>query len=587
MQLSDNALRVLEARYLLRDEDRNVVETPDGLFRRVAHAIAAAEQGDSERICWEETFYQRMTRLEFLPNSPTLMNAGTEIGQLSACFVIPVDDDMESIFSALKNMALVQRSGGGTGFSFSRLRPKGDVVTATGGIASGPVSFMKIFDSATENIKQGGKRRGANMGILRVDHPDILEFIHAKEDEKTLQNFNISVAVTDAFMDAVARDASWELINPRTQLAVGSIPARYLFSEIVNSAWKTGDPGLIFLDAINRHNPTPDIGMIESTNPCGEVPLLPYESCNLGSINLGKLIHEKNNKAEVKWATLQTITEEAVRFLDNVITVNRYPIPEIEKATKGNRKIGLGVMGFAEALVRLGISYDSQEAVRVAEDIMAFIMQTSSRASIRLAEERGSFPNWEKSIYASKNEKRRNATLTAIAPTGTISIIANTSASIEPFFALAYRRTNVLGGQTLWEVNPLLLEYLDREGIRWESIADEVQATGSLKNITSIPEKLKRLFVTALELSPERHLAIQSAFQKHVDNSVSKTVNLPQDASPQDIWNIYWRAWELGLKGVTIYRYHSKSSQVLELGVEEQPEHYDHASKCDPYECRV
>ncbi len=586
MDLSDNALRVLSARYLLRDENRNLIETPEQLFQRVARAIASAEP-PGKRAQWEETFHKRMSSLEFLPNSPTLMNAGTELGQLSACFVLPVEDDMESIFSALKNMALVQRSGGGTGFSFSRLRPKGDVVTGTGGVASGPVSFMKIFDSATENIKQGGKRRGANMGILRVDHPDILEFIHSKEDEKTLQNFNISVAVTDAFMSAVAHNDSWNLINPRTQSPTGSIPARTLFQEIVNSAWKTGDPGLIFLDTINRHNPTPSLGMIESTNPCGEVPLLPYESCNLGSINISKLVREQNGKTAIDWQSLQAITEEVVRFLDNVIEVNRYPIPEIEKATKGNRKIGLGIMGFAEVLVRLGVSYGSEEAVRIAEEIMSFLLKTATQASARLAEERGTFPNWQASIYFPTNEKRRNATLTAIAPTGTISIIANTSASIEPFFALAYRRTNVLGGQTLWEVNPLLLEYLEKYGIRWDTVAEEVQETGSLKNVKSVPDELKRLFITALELPPERHLAIQHAFQKHVDNSVSKTVNLPHDASPQDVWNIYWRAWELGLKGVTIYRYHSKSSQVLELGLDEEPEHYDHSSKCDPYECRV
>ncbi|MCL6624847.1 MAG: adenosylcobalamin-dependent ribonucleoside-diphosphate reductase, partial [Fimbriimonadales bacterium] len=346
MHLSENALRVLSARYLLRDENRRVVETPEQLFHRVARAIASAEPPQG-RAQWEETFYHRLARLEFLPNSPTLMNAGTELGQLSACFVLPVDDDMESIFSALKNMALVQRSGGGTGFSFSRLRPKGDVVTATGGIASGPVSFMKIFDAATENIKQGGKRRGANMGILRVDHPDIREFIHSKEDERTLQNFNISVAVTDAFMSAVERNDEWALINPRTQSPVGRIPARTLFQEIVDSAWKTGDPGLVFIDAINRHNPTPNIGTIESTNPCGEVPLLPYESCNLGSINLSKFIREHQGRFSIDWEGLRTITEDAVRFLDDVIEVNRYPIPEIEKATKGNRKIGLGVMGFA------------------------------------------------------------------------------------------------------------------------------------------------------------------------------------------------------------------------------------------------
>jgi ribonucleoside-diphosphate reductase alpha chain len=590
LRLSPNARRVLEARYLRRDAERRLVETPEELFARVARAIAEAELllGTAEKARrWEEIFYELLLSRDFLPNSPTLMNAGTPLGQLSACFVLPVGDTMEEIFEAVKQMALVQRTGGGTGFSFSRLRPKGDVVASTGGEASGPVSFMKIFDSATEHIKQGGKRRGANMGVLRVDHPDILEFITAKRDERTLQNFNISVAVTDAFMEAVRRDQEYELINPRTGRVVRRMSARCVFEEIVRAAWQTGDPGLLFLDAINRANPTPHLGAIEATNPCGEVPLLPYESCNLGSINLAHMLREREGRADVDWEKLRATVRKAVRFLDDVIEVNRYPIPEIERMTRGNRKIGLGVMGFAELLIRLGLSYDSDEAVALAEQVMQAIAEEALVASAELAAERGVFPNWKGSVHEARNHPVRHATLTAIAPTGTISIIADTSASIEPLFALAYRRTHVLGGQTLYEVNPLLLEYLDRYGLRAEDVLEAVLARGRLRDVAQVPEEVKRLFVTALEIPPDRHLRIQAAFQRAVDNSVSKTINLPEEATVEEVARAYWHAWELGLKGITIYRYGSKSAQVLELGVDEEAHHYDHASRCDPEECRV
>ncbi len=590
LRLSPNARRVLEARYLRRDAERRLVETPEELFARVARAIAEAELllGTAEKARrWEEIFYELLISRDFLPNSPTLMNAGTPLGQLSACFVLPVGDTMEEIFEAVKQMALVQRTGGGTGFSFSRLRPKGDVVASTGGEASGPVSFMKIFDSATEHIKQGGKRRGANMGVLRVDHPDILEFITAKRDERTLQNFNISVAVTDAFMEAVRRDQEYELINPRTGRIARRMSARSVFEEIVRAAWQTGDPGLLFLDAINRANPTPHLGAIEATNPCGEIPLLPYESCNLGSINLTHMLREREGRVEVDWEKLRATVRKAVRFLDDVIEVNRYPIPEIERMTRGNRKIGLGVMGFAELLIRLGLPYDSDEAAALAEQLMRTIAEEALAASTELAEERGVFPNWKGSVHEARNHRLRNATLTAIAPTGTISIIADTSASIEPLFALAYRRTHVLGGQTLYEVNPLLLEYLDRYGLDAKDVLEAVLARGRLREVAQVPEELKRLFVTALEIPPDRHLHIQAAFQRAVDNSVSKTINLPEEATVEDVARAYWRAWELGLKGITIYRYGSKSAQVLELGLDEEAHHYDHASRCDPEECRV
>jgi len=588
LKLSENAVRVLEARYLRRDAQRKLVETPEQLFERVARAIAHAEVllgNAGQATYWQDEFYKLLSSLSFLPNSPTLMNAPQ--GQLSACFVLPVDDTMEGIFDAVKQMALVQRSGGGTGFSFSRLRPRGSGVASTGGEASGPVSFMRIFDCATENIKQGGKRRGANMGILRVDHPDILEFIAAKLDGASLQNFNLSVGVTDAFMEAVREDSRYDLVHPGTKQSVGRLEAKRVFDAIVDAAWRTGDPGLFFLDAVNRGNPTPHLGALEATNPCGEIPLLPYESCNLGSINLATVVHSRNGRTAIDWEKLRGIVQQAARFLDNVIEVNEYPFPDIDRMTRGNRKIGLGVMGFAELLIRLGISYESDAAVQTADRLMRAIAEEARTASQKLAEERGAFLNWKGSVHEAHNHKVRNATFTAIAPTGTISIIAGTSASIEPLFALAYRRTHTLGGRKLYEINSLLQEYLRHYGLASEKLIAGILERGQLEGMPGLPEEARRLFMTALEIPPERHLQIQVAFQRHVDNSVSKTINLPQEAKPQDVAHAYRRAWELDLKGVTIYRYGSKAAQVLELGVDEEAHHYDHASKCDPQECKV
>lgn len=590
LNLSQNALRVMEARYLRRDAQGRITESPEQLFRRVAHAVAGAELLMGNRVqaaFWEEEFYKMLIALDFLPNSPTLMNAGTQLGQLSACFVLPVEDTMEDIFDAIKQMALIQRTGGGTGFSFSRLRPKADIVASTGGEASGPVSFMKIFDCATENVKQGGKRRGANMGILRVDHPDIMEFVAAKGDGTTLQNFNISVGVTDCFMQALRRNERYDLIHPRSGRPVGSIPVKEVFGAIVGAAWRTGDPGLVFLDAINRANPTPHLGQIEATNPCGEIPLLPYESCNLSSINLIHMLSEGDQQTELDWLKLRATVRKAVRFLDDVITVNKFSLPEIERITLGNRKIGLGVMGFADMLIQLGIPYGSAESVAIAGRLMGSIADEARSASRELARERGVFPNWHGSVHEANNLKIRNATLTAIAPTGTISIIGNTSASIEPLFALAYRRSHVLEEQTLYETNSIFLEYLRSRGMAEDKIVEQIFIKGRLHGVVGVPEELKQLFITALEISPEQHLQIQAAFQHHVDNSVSKTINLPEEAMPEDIAQVYWRAWQLGLKGITIYRYGSNTRQVLELGAGEAMYHYDHASRCDPDECKV
>jgi len=590
LELTENALRVLEARYLRRDAERQIIETPEELFESVARAVSHAEllSGNARKAqYWQGRYHELLTSLDFLPNSPTLMNAGKPLGQLSACFVLPVEDSMEGIFEAVKQMALVQRTGGGTGFSFSRLRPRGDIVETTSGEASGPVSFMKIFDCATENIKQGGKRRGANMGILRVDHPDLLEFIWSKRDGMTLRNFNISVGVTDAFMEAVREDRRYDLVHPGSGRSTGRFRAKEVFEAITEAAWRTGDPGLVFLDTINRANPTPHLGSIEATNPCGEIPLLPFESCNLGSINLSHMLREVNGRRNLNWEKLRTTVREATRFLDDVIEVSKYPIPEIERMTRGNRKIGLGVMGFAEMLIGLGISYDSDEAVRTGEEVMEAIALEAMRTSEELASERGVFPNWKGSIYEKEGRKVRNATQTAIAPTGTISIIAGTSSSIEPLFALAYRRSHVLEEQTLFEVNPIFKEHLGRLGLKADHVMEKILEKGCIRDVKGIPEEAKRIFVTALEISPKRHLEIQAAFQRHVNNSVSKTINLPGEATVKDVAEAYRRAWEIGLKGITVYRYGSKSSQILELGKGEEAHHYDHASKCDPEECKV
>lgn len=590
MQLSENARRVLQARYLRRDAEGRVNETSDQLFARVARAIAHAELllGNREQAAfWEERFHKLLTSLDFLPNSPTLMNAGTPLGQLSACFVLPIEDSMESIFGAVRDMALVQRSGGGTGFSFGKLRPAGDLIASTGGTSSGPISFMKIFDCATENIKQGGKRRGANMGVLPVDHPDILEFIDAKRTAGVLANFNLSVGVTDAFMLAVERNQPHELHHPTTGRVTGRLNAREVFDRLVEASWAAGDPGLIFLDTINHAQPTPSLGPIEATNPCGEVPLLPYESCNLGSINLAHIIKEERDTTLVDWTRLAEVVHQAIRFLDDVLVVNRYPLPEIEAVALMNRKVGLGVMGFAELLIRLGLPYRSEGAVAFARQLMHFISQEAHRASAELASERGVFPHWKQSVYASQGIQLRNATVTSIAPTGTISIIAGTSSSIEPLFALSYRRVGILGGQTLTELNPLFLTLGGRLGFLTSEVLDYVTDHGTLAGTPDVPDTVRELFATALEIKPLQHLLIQAAFQAEVDNAVSKTINLPAEATPAVVAEVYREAYHLGLKGITLYRYGSIAQQVLQLGAGEEPYEKEYSPKCDPHQCKL
>jgi len=565
-RLSENALKVLKKRYLKKNSQGKVIENPSGMFHRVANHVAQSENRFHKGKSAEETaaeFYEMMARLEFLPNSPTIMNAGKDLGQLSACFVIPIEDSLDSIFQAVKNTAIIHQTGGGTGFSFSNLRPKDDRVSSTGGIASGPVSFMKVFNTGTEVIKQGGTRRGANMGILRVDHPDILEFIWAKDNPQELVNFNISVAVTDKFMKAVKQDRSYPLINPRTKKTVRRLNAKEVFTQISEAAWKMGDPGIIFIDRINSANPTPKIGSIESTNPCGEQPLIPYESCNLGSVNLTKMLRKKGNKFSIDYARLSKTTEEAVRFLDNVIDINHYPLHEIESITKANRKIGLGVMGFADTLILLGIPYNSEEAIKTAGDIMSFIQQVSKNASYKLAKERGAFPNFNDSIYyGSGSLPLRNATTTTIAPTGTLSIIAGCSSGIEPLYAVSFAR-EILDGLRLVEINPIFRKMASSVGIYNEELVSAVSRSESIQEIPSIPREIKELFVTTFDITPSWHVRMQAVFQKHVDNAVSKTINLPATATRKDVEDAFLTAYSLGCKGVTVFRNGSRPKQVL------------------------
>jgi ribonucleoside-diphosphate reductase alpha chain len=583
IKLTENALKVLEKRYLKKDKNGKPTETPEQLFRRVAHAITAADliyDPKADIAKREDEFYSTMVNLNFLPNSPTLMNAGRELGQLSACFVLPIEDSVGSIFDAVKYTALIHQSGGGTGFSFSRLRPENDRVGSTGGVASGPVSFMRAFDIATDVIKQGGMRRGANMAILSVDHPDIMKFINAKTEANILTNFNISVAVTAEFMEAVKSGTNYNLINPHNKEIAGQLNAKEVFDKMVEMAWKTGDPGIVFIDRINNSNPTPHLGKIESTNPCGEQPLLPYESCNLGSINLSRMLVKTGAKYQIDYPKLARTVKTGVRFLDNVIDINKFPLPQIEEMTKKTRKIGLGVMGFADMLLMLGIPYDSERALELVEDVAGFIQAESTKVSAELAAERGVFPAFKGSKYDVPNGIRvRNATRTTIAPTGTLSIIAGCSGGIEPLFALVFTR-NILDGAKMIEANPCFEETAKKGGFYSEELMKQLAGGAHLSDIPGVPTEVKKVFVTAHEISPEWHVEMQAAFQKYTDNAVSKTVNFSHEAAKEDVANVYMLAYEKNLKGITIYRDRSREGQPMSTGqavpqaavVEKKPE---------------